>query len=182
MGTRCYQGLVISLLVLGLGAAGCARRPGMFDILAPSPSGAGQGGMRQGSEESGRSGQTGSQRPSPREFVVTPELKDIHFDFDRADIRSDAAEILDVNARWLKANPGYLVLVEGHTDERGTNEYNLALGDRRARSARNYLVSHGVAAARITTISYGEERSMCSETNEECWSQNRRAHFAVRAR
>jgi peptidoglycan-associated lipoprotein len=170
MGTRCCRVVVASLLVLGLGTAGCARRPGVYDTAAPSP--AGEGGMRA----------SGGQRPSLREFVVTPELKDIHFDFDRADIRPDAAEILDSNADWLKANPGYLVLVEGHTDPRGTNEYNLALGDRRARAARNYLVSHGVAATRVTTISYGEERGVCSESNEECWGQNRRAHFSVRSR
>jgi peptidoglycan-associated lipoprotein len=174
MGTRCCRVVVVSLLVLGLGTAGCARRPGIFDTAAPSP--AGEGGMR------ASEGRSGSQRPSLREFVVTPELKDIHFDFDRADIRPDAAEILDSNANWLKANPGYLILVEGHTDPRGTNEYNLALGDRRARATRNYLVAHGVAAARVTTISYGEERGVCSESNEECWSQNRRAHFSVRSR
>jgi peptidoglycan-associated lipoprotein len=177
---------MISVVVLGLSALGCARTPGLFDTPSPSPSGAGaagpaDGGMRQASEE-GRPGQIGGQRPAPREFVVTPDLKDIHFDFDRADIRADAAEILDTNARWLKANPDYLVLVEGHTDERGTNEYNLALGDRRARAARNYLISQGVAAARVTMISYGEERGMCSQASEECWRQNRRAHFGVRSR
>jgi peptidoglycan-associated lipoprotein len=173
MATQAYRLVVISLLVLGLGVAGCARRPGMSGTSAPAPSGA-AGGMRQASEE-------GRQRPELREFVVEPDLKDIQFDFDRADIRPEAAEILDVNAAWLKANPGHQVLVEGHTDDRGTNEYNLALGDRRARAARNYLVSHGVAAVRITMVSYGEERPMCTERSEDCWTQNRRAHFSVRS-
>jgi peptidoglycan-associated lipoprotein len=111
-----------------------------------------------------------------------PDLKDIHFDFDRADIGPEAARILEVNASWLKANPRSLVLIEGHADPRGTNEYNLALGERRARASRNYLVSLGVAARRISVISYGEERPACMQATDDCWAQNRRAHFAVNPR
>jgi peptidoglycan-associated lipoprotein len=118
--------------------------------------------------------------PSPREFVEAPALRNIHFDFDRYEIRPADAEILGENARWLKANGAALVLVEGHCDERGTNEYNLALGDRRAKAARDYLVSLGVAASRISTISYGEERPVCIERTEACWTQNRRAHSLVK--
>src|SRR5207253_2465744 len=81
--------------------------------------------------------------PSPREFVAAVELKDIHFAFDRAEIGSEAATVLDTNAQWLKANPNHLVLIEGHADERGTSEYNLALGDRRAKASMNYLIAHG---------------------------------------
>ena len=90
--------------------------------------------------------------------------------------------ILDTNAAWLKSNPNHLVLIEGHADERGTNEYNLALGERRAKSTMNYLVSQGVQANRITIISYGEERPACTEKTEECWAKNRRAHFLVKPR
>jgi peptidoglycan-associated lipoprotein len=120
-------------------------------------------------------------RPAPGSFVSLPELRDIHFDFDKYDIRQGEARILEANAKWLKANPDYLVLIEGHCDERGTNEYNLALGDRRAKATMNYLLAHGVAANRIHIISYGEERPLCSEKNEACWTRNRRAHFGVKA-
>jgi peptidoglycan-associated lipoprotein len=89
---------------------------------------------------------------------------------------------LDTNAGWLKQNTGQLLLIEGHADERGTNEYNLALGERRAKAAMNYLVSQGVQAPRITIISYGEERPVCADKSEACWSQNRRAHFLVKER
>ena len=85
------------------------------------------------------------------------------------------------DAAWLKSNPGNLVLIEGHCDERGTNEYNLALGERRAKSTMNYLVAQGVQASRITIISYGKERPVCTEHNEGCWSNNRRAHFLTKA-
>lgn len=121
-------------------------------------------------------------RPNPREFGAVHDVDDIHFDFDRYDIRPDAARILDANARWLKANPAALVLIEGHADERGTNEYNLALGERRAKATMNYLVSQGIQANRITIISYGEERPVCNEKTEACWAKNRRANFLVKPR
>ena len=114
--------------------------------------------------------------------MANPNLNDIHFDFDKYDIRPGDAKILDANAAWLKSNSGNLVLIEGHCDERGTNEYNLALGERRAKSTMNYLVSQGVQASRITIISYGEERPTCTQHNEECWSKNRRAQFLVKPR
>ena len=120
-------------------------------------------------------------RPPVAEFAANPNLKDINFDFDKYDIRPGDAKILDANATWLKSNNN-LVLIEGHCDERGTNEYNLALGERRAKAAMNYLVSQGVQAGRITIISYGEERPLCTEHNEACWAKNRRAHFLTKAR
>jgi peptidoglycan-associated lipoprotein len=119
--------------------------------------------------------------PRPSEFVANPNLKDIYFDFDKYDIRPDDAKILDSNAQWLTQNPGNLVLIEGHCDERGTAEYNLALGERRAKSTMNYLVSRGVPANRITIISYGKERPVCSEKTEACWAKNRRSHHLVKA-
>ena len=97
------------------------------------------------------------------------------------DIRPGDAKILDANTQWMKANPKYLVLIEGHADERGTNEYNLALGERRAKATLSYLVSQGVQATRFTLISYGEERPQCTEKTEACWARNRRAHFLVKA-
>jgi peptidoglycan-associated lipoprotein len=121
-------------------------------------------------------------RPAPRDFAAVPELQDIYFDFDKYDIRPGDTRILDANAAWLKSNPNHLVLIEGHADERGTNEYNLALGERRAKPTMNYLVSQGVQANRITIISYGEERPTCTEKSEGCWAKNRRSHFLVKPR
>jgi peptidoglycan-associated lipoprotein len=119
-------------------------------------------------------------RPAPAEFTPNPELRDVFFDFDRYAIKPDAARTLDASIAWLKSSPSALVLIEGHCDERGTNAYNLALGERRAKAAHEYLVARGVAAARIQTISYGEERPACTERNETCWSRNRRAHFLTK--
>ncbi|MBI2555031.1 MAG: peptidoglycan-associated lipoprotein Pal [Candidatus Rokubacteria bacterium] len=125
---------------------------------------------------------TPARPPAPREFTAIATLQDIHFDFDKYDIRPGDAKTLDENARWMKANPNHLILIEGHCDERGTNEYNLALGERRAKATMNYLVAQGVQATRVTLISYGEERPLCAEKNEACWAKNRRAHFLVKAR
>jgi len=122
-------------------------------------------------------------RPAPpKEYTASAALRDIHFDFDKANIRPADTRILDASAAWLSANADQLVLIEGHCDERGTNEYNLALGERRAKAAMAYLVSKGVAATRITTISYGKERPLCSEKTETCYARNRRDHFLVKAR
>jgi peptidoglycan-associated lipoprotein len=120
-------------------------------------------------------------RPSPKEFVLVPALKDVYFDFDRSEISPVAVKTLEENARWLKANPRHLILIEGHCDERGTGEYNLALGERRTKVTMTSLVSLGIAADRITIISYGEERPICADKTEACWAQNRRAHFLVKA-
>jgi len=109
------------------------------------------------------------------------DLRDIHFEFDRYEIRTDDAVVLDANAELMKANPSWQVLIEGHADQRGTTDYNLALSDRRARASMNYLVSRGVRANRVNVISYGKERPVCKDASEDCWSKNRRAHFLVKA-
>jgi len=106
-------------------------------------------------------------------------LKDIHFDFDKYDLRADARDVLKANAGWLKANGSARVEIEGHCDERGTNEYNLALGAKRAQAAKDYLASLGISQARLSTISYGEELPVCKEQNEGCWQKNRRARSVV---
>jgi peptidoglycan-associated lipoprotein len=106
--------------------------------------------------------------------------ENIHFDFDKYDLKPKAMMILDEKAAYLREHPEVRVLIEGHCDERGTNEYNLALGDRRANSAKNYLVRSGVAESRITTISYGEEQPLCMEHTESCWWKNRRDQFQIR--
>ena len=109
----------------------------------------------------------------------TSPLKDAFFDFDRYDLSGDARTVLRANADWLKNNPSVRVDIEGHCDERGTNEYNLALGAKRAQAARDYLVSLGIAPDRLSTTSYGEEIPVCQEHSESCWRQNRRARFVI---
>jgi len=106
-------------------------------------------------------------------------LKDINFNFDSAALSDAARATLKVNADWLKANPSARVQVEGHCDERGEADYNMALGAKRAQAAMDYLVTLGVAGNRVSTISYGEEIPLCKEKTEECWAKNRRARFVV---
>jgi peptidoglycan-associated lipoprotein len=120
-------------------------------------------------------------RPAPpKDYVANDNLKAIHFGFDSATIRPADAKLLDASAKWLSANPNQILLIEGHCDERGTEQYNLALGDRRAKAAMNYLVAQGVQSDRITIVSFGEERPICKDSNEGCWSQNRRGMFLVK--
>lgn len=109
-------------------------------------------------------------------------LKDIHFDFDKYDIRPGDAALLKENAALLNKYPNVKIQMEGHCDERGTVEYNLALGERRANQAKNYLVSLGIPSARISTISYGKEKPLDPSHNEEAWAKNRRAHTVVTAK
>jgi peptidoglycan-associated lipoprotein len=105
------------------------------------------------------------------------EVRDAYFDLDKADIRADARAALSKTADFLKAHPSIKATIEGHCDERGSTEYNLGLGDRRANAVKNYLVSLGVAADHLNTVSYGKEKPFCMESNEACWQQNRRGHF-----
>ena len=144
------------------------------------------------------SGPGGSQSATARVTVTTPpppppppaqtgqvseeslfgqDIKDIFFDFDRSDIRADATQTLTGDANFFKEHPNLKFTIEGHCDQRGSEEYNLGLGDRRANSTKDFLVNAGVPADRISTISYGKDRPLCQDQTEECWQQNRRAHF-----
>ena len=105
------------------------------------------------------------------------EVRDAYFDFDKADIRLDARAALSTTADFLKKYPRFKVTIEGHCDERGSTEYNLGLGDRRASAVKQFLVSLGISADRLSTVSYGKEKPFCMESNESCWQQNRRGHF-----
>ena len=127
----------------------------------------------------------------PKEYAAHDALKPITFDFDMADIRFDfdkaflrsaAAKTLDASADWLRRNPNNLLLIEGHCDVRGTPEYNLLLGERRAKAAMKYLVSKGVSSDRITIVSFGKERPLCSVSAEACHAQNRRDQFLTKER
>jgi peptidoglycan-associated lipoprotein len=126
--------------------------------------------------------ESGAQRPRNEDYVAVAELKPIHFDFDKAALRPDAVDALTNNTAWLKENADTLVLIEGNCDERGTAEYNLALGDRRAKSAMEYLEANGIPKERLSTVSYGKERPICTENTEACKSQNRRADFRIKSR
>jgi peptidoglycan-associated lipoprotein len=105
------------------------------------------------------------------------EVRDAYFDYDSAEIRSDARDALQKTADFLKKYPQVRVVIEGHCDERGSTEYNLALGDRRANAVKQYLVNLGIPAANLNTVSYGKEKPFCSESSESCYQQNRRGHF-----
>jgi len=122
------------------------------------------------------------EQPIVREPEPGVALEDIYFDFDRSDIRPDARQVLEGNATWLKTNPRARIKIEGHCDERGTTEYNLALGQRRAEATKRFLVALGIDASRFSTISYGEERPVCTDHQEGCWSKNRRSHFLMESR
>ena len=181
-----YWGLVV---VIGLAVGGCApsttpKPEGASSSASGSKSPAGQ------QSGAGKSGGTGESATAPGSLdalqkgqsTATPAsspLKDVFFDYDRYDLRADARQVLKANADWLKKNPSARVEIEGHCDERGTSEYNLALGAKRAQSAKDYLATLGIAGDRLSTISYGEEIQVCKQANEDCWRQNRRARFVI---
>ena len=107
------------------------------------------------------------------------DLVDVFYAFDKSELTSQSRDTLAADAKLLKAAANVKIVIEGHCDERGTNEYNLGLGERRANAAKDYLVSLGISASRIKTISYGEEKPFASGHNEDAWKQNRRAHFGL---
>ena len=180
------RALVVHATLLLILAAGCAKTPATTAAAAPPPTGGamtvptgrstdGSGG---GTRQASAVGSTMRERVD--QFRAVGDLADIHFDFDKYDLRPSEATALSGDIDWLKANPRHLVLIEGHCDERGTVEYNLALGERRAKATQNYLVAHGVQAGRISIVSYGKEKPQCTESNEACWAQNRRAHLLAK--
>jgi peptidoglycan-associated lipoprotein len=119
------------------------------------------------------------EQSSLMEATTTSPVSDINFDFDSSSIRPDAREILQVNASYLLKHRVSSVIIEGHCDERGTAEYNMALGERRAQETKKYLVNLGIKESIMKTISYGSERPLFPDSNEEAWAKNRRAHFVV---
>ncbi len=149
----------------GLFFAGCAKKE-----VAVEP-GAGAGA---------KAGTSISAAQAAQKKAVEPSSHSVYFAFDKSKLDAAARGILDANAAWLKANPGLNIVIEGNCDERGSREYNLALGQRRADSVRSYLEAQGVAANRIDTVSFGEERPVCKGSGEACWAQNRRADIVTR--
>jgi len=158
-------------VILAVVSVGCsAKKKGA--AAGAAGGGVGEEGLAPGSSlERYKQGTLGTGEEGP--------LKDIHFAFDSADLDEQARGLLRDDASWLKDHSRAKVEIEGHCDERGTVEYNLALGTRRAGAAKEYVVALGIPADRLTTISYGEELPLCHEHNEECWQKNRRVHFVV---
>ena len=186
--TRSSQFLAISLLIAAAALSGCAKRPATAAASAPPPSAppavrpAPMPAPPPAAPAPAAPTAAPAPRPAPKDFAENPNVKDVFFDFDKYDVRAGDAKTLDSSAAWFKQNRAELVLIEGHCDERGTPEYNLALGERRAKATMNYLVAQGVEANRITIISYGKERPQCTEKTEACWQMNRRAHFLTKPR
>lgn len=159
-----FQALALGMGLLVLGA--CSSKDNA--VATTTPSADANANLR------------GSQaRPGSQQDLKVNVGDTVFFDVDSYSLRSDTQQLLQRQAAWLKANPSVRLVVEGHADERGTREYNLALGDRRAGSVREYLVSLGVDANRLESKSYGKERPTCAESDENCWSQNRRGFSAV---
>jgi peptidoglycan-associated lipoprotein len=188
-----FRRLIVFVVIVAAIFVGCAKRPALTAVSSPAPTGGAEVQAAPAAPQPAPPAAAAPApapapvtaapeppRPAPKDFAAVDALKPIHFDFDRYEIRPADRRILDANASWLKQNGNQLVLIEGHCDERGTNEYNLGLGERRARATMNYLVGQGIQANRITIVSYGEERPACMEKNERCWAQNRRAAFLVK--
>ncbi|MBI2877372.1 MAG: peptidoglycan-associated lipoprotein Pal [Candidatus Tectomicrobia bacterium] len=182
-------------------SAGCARRPRptastpaapaaeapetRAEEAAPPTTAEREAHSHHGEERSGMGPGSGGtaegQRPRGEEgeAAAAEALRDIHFDLDKYEIRPDSRSILERNALWIQAHSQARVQIEGHADERGTVEYNLALGERRAKKVRDYLISLGVDPKQLSTVSFGEERPLDPGHTEEAWAKNRRAHFVL---
>ncbi|WP_304827310.1 peptidoglycan-associated lipoprotein Pal [Candidatus Binatus sp.] len=165
----------IALISLGvvLALAGCSSKKtqGVGDLSSANPAGMGETGSGKSSLEQMQQGSLGQGQSGP--------LTDIHFGYNEYTIEPQDGSILKGNASWLQKNSSSRVQVEGHCDDRGSEEYNIALGAKRAQAAKDYLVTLGIPGSRISTISYGKELPLCTEHDESCWAQNRRDHFVV---
>ncbi|HEV2561303.1 MAG TPA: peptidoglycan-associated lipoprotein Pal [Rhizomicrobium sp.] len=155
-------GLKLAAIAAAFTLAGCTTKPKAVET-APPPE----------STSTVQQSQT-SIVPGSAEDLRVNVGDTVHFDYDKYDLRENDKTLLQRQSAWLQQYPSVRVTVEGHCDERGTREYNLALGARRANAVKEYLVSLGVSAARVDTISYGKERPVCTESTEDCWAQNRR--------
>ena len=175
-----WCGVMSIFIFAALGCAPSATSKPDPSVASPAKPAAKSGGEGRSPTKESTAGE-GSSLDQLREGKpqVSGPLKDIFFGFDRYDLEVEARSTLKANADWLKKNPAARIEIEGHTDERGTNEYNLALGAKRAQAAKDYLVTLGIATERLSTISYGEEISVCKEQSESCWRENRRARFVI---
>jgi peptidoglycan-associated lipoprotein len=161
----------VLVMIAAVAVTGCAKKKRISD--ESTIGGTGATGAEESLSESGSLGRY-KRGLGPEEDGV---LKDVHFAYDSYDLDGSARDVLAANAEWLKENTRARTEIEGHCDERGTVEYNLALGAKRAKSVKDYLVSLGVSSDRLTTISYGEELPLCRDASEQCYARNRRVHF-----
>ncbi len=164
----------LALVCVALGATGCSSKKATPDNLANPGGGGGsnlgeQGTGGSGSLENLQKGTVGTEGP----------LHDIHFAYNDYTVQEQDGPVLRDNASWLNSHATAHVQVEGHCDERGSEDYNIALGAKRAQAAKDYLITLGIPGSRVSTISYGKELPVCTEHNETCWAQNRRDHFVV---
>ncbi len=180
-------------LVVALALAACNKKPQVAPTPAPAPvdtsalraqhvrdSLAAIDAARRAQEAAARARADSVARAAATQAAMRASLTAvIHFDYDKADLRAEDQAILDAKLPILMANPNVTLRIAGNTDERGSTEYNLALGQRRAATAKRYLTEHGVPDARLETVSYGEERPLCTGHDESCWSQNRRDEFTI---
>jgi peptidoglycan-associated lipoprotein len=186
---------IIMFLVIGIVIMGCAQKkvvqpvtPEQQQQKPPSPSTSvtpkettdNKGILRPWERVSEKELAKVETKEEPARYAEEKDLfADIHFDYDKYDVREEDKPVLQNIANWLLKNTSAKLSIEGHCDERGTNEYNLALGDRRAKAARDYLIALGIASGRVEMLSYGEEMPFCKDQTEECWAKNRRDHFVV---
>jgi len=173
-------GLVVFPVFIAL--AGCSStnpKPETQGASATTPAAGDKSAGAAPSSSTSSSSLEAAQRGESSATPASSPLKDVYFDFDSYDLRADARAALKANGEWLRSNPSAQVQIEGHCDERGTTEYNLALGSKRAQGVKDYLVTLGAAADRLSTISYGEELPVCTEHNEDCWQKNRRARLVI---
>jgi peptidoglycan-associated lipoprotein len=187
-----YQKMAVTTvcLVLGLGAAACKKDPPVVAMTPPPPETAPAKPPAPPPPPTAPAA-----APTPRALTEDElmaqksldqlnkerPLADVFFELDSSSIRDDARASLTTNANWLKRWTGMRITIEGHCDERGTAEYNLGLGERRANAVKAYLVELGVAGDRVVVVSKGKESPFCTESNESCWQQNRRGHFIITA-
>jgi peptidoglycan-associated lipoprotein len=190
--TRLARIAIVTVAVAALGAVGCGKKEPPKTVPPPPPPAA-----QPAPPPPPPPPVTPPQSPAPpaplsedqvfaqktlAQLNAEKPLTDVFFDYDKAEVKDEGRAALQRNAEWLRRWPSVKVTVEGHCDSRGTPEYNLALGERRANTVRSYLASLGVPADRLVVVSKGKEQPFCNEENESCWSQNRRGHFIVTAK
>ncbi|HKV53497.1 MAG TPA: peptidoglycan-associated lipoprotein Pal [Candidatus Binataceae bacterium] len=166
----------LAALIVTLALFGCSSKK------TPGPGEGGAGGNQGGIGSQGMGAGGGNSLEKYQKGQLGGEqgpLGDIHFDYNDFTVRQQDGDILHSNADWLQKNPNAHVQIEGHCDDRGSEEYNIALGAKRAQAARDYLVTLGISADRMSTISYGKELPLCTDETDDCWAQNRRDHFAI---
>ena len=181
---RCITIALATAVLISVGAYGCAKKQvvtegGQVEPVRPSEVPEASKEVPKAEEKPSEvMRETKEAPPGPKEQPEPVEasraekaLKDVYYAFDSYDLSAESRKTLQENADWINANKGPVITVEGHCDERGSDEYNLALGDRRAKAVKDYLVSLGVPSSKVDTISYGEEKPLCTEQTEECWEQ-----------